>query len=304
MADEPKKDEQEIVGLEEEQNSSSSTPTPPGKIKKLLIPVAIGLAAFMLSITASRFLTGNSGHEPAADSGETAANNVSGESDESFAEDAAPADGNLTSESPGHTSNNVHDEYASKKESVVEAMARMEAEYRLLSQQQETTIDTTDIMAELSFLDYVTEQEDGKQKQTDKAADQPDNSPEKTSSTAMTAQDSVDTLNWLQVEMARLADQEMSISKKRRELDRLEKRVNKAMTKIEQAESARVINLARLYDSMRPEEVAKLFDNLSDDAVMAILPRMKAANAAKILAVMPPKRAARISTKMITVLED
>ncbi|RKX18764.1 MAG: magnesium transporter MgtE, partial [Candidatus Zixiibacteriota bacterium] len=71
----------------------------------------------------------------------------------------------------------------------------------------------------------------------------------------------------------------------------------------EQVESARITSIARLYDGMRPEQVGKLFENLDDKAVMAILPRMKSANAAKIMAIMPPKRAARISTKMITVME-
>jgi len=55
---------------------------------------------------------------------------------------------------------------------------------------------------------------------------------------------------------------------------------------------------------MKPEEVGKLFANLSDDIVLSILPQMKPANASKILALLPPKRAARISTSMITVLED
>jgi flagellar motility protein MotE (MotC chaperone) len=98
-------------------------------------------------------------------------------------------------------------------------------------------------------------------------------------------------------------NQKIELARDRKELQALEYQVNTALATLEQAESARVINLARLYDGMRPDAVAKLFENLNDEAVMVLLPRMKPANAAKILAIMPPKRAAKISTKMITVLE-
>jgi flagellar motility protein MotE (MotC chaperone) len=96
----------------------------------------------------------------------------------------------------------------------------------------------------------------------------------------------------------------MGIDKREKELEKLEYKVNQGLMKIGQAESARIINLARLYDGMKPEAVAQLFANLSDEVILSLLPRMKSANAAKILALMPPKRAARISTQMITVLED
>jgi len=120
----------------------------------------------------------------------------------------------------------------------------------------------------------------------------------------MSPQDSIDTLNWIQKEMAVLARQKDSINICRRDLAKLDKKVSQALIKIEQTEAARVTELARLYDGMRPEEVARLFDNLSDKVIISILPRMKSANAAKILALMKPKRAAKISTQMITVLED
>ncbi len=58
------------------------------------------------------------------------------------------------------------------------------------------------------------------------------------------------------------------------------------------------------YDGMKAQDIAKLFANLSDDVIISLIPRMKPANASKILALLPPKRAARLSTKMITVLED
>ncbi len=120
----------------------------------------------------------------------------------------------------------------------------------------------------------------------------------------VTAQDSIDTLNWLDKEMARLKKEKGDIERQRKQLEGLEKRIDQAMIQINEAESARIVNLARLYDGMKAQDVAKLFANLSDEVIISILPRMKPANASKILGLLPPKRAAKISTQMITVLED
>jgi flagellar motility protein MotE (MotC chaperone) len=144
-------------------------------------------------------------------------------------------------------------------------------------------IDTAAIMRELAFLDY--------------------NPEKKADSSPSAVRDSSDTLNWIQKEMAKLEEEKASVENKKKELQTLDARVNQGLEKLQQAESTRLVSLARLYDGMRPEEVAKLFENLDDSMVVAILPRMKAANAAKLLALLPPKRAALISTQLISVVE-
>ncbi len=144
-------------------------------------------------------------------------------------------------------------------------------------------IDTAAIMKELAFLDF---------------------NPEKKSDSSQSAvRDSSDTLNSIQKEFAKLQEEKVTIENKKKELEALDAKVNQGLQKLQQVESARMVSLARLYDGMRPEEVAKLFENLDDSMVVAILPRMKAANAAKLLALLPPKRAALISTQLISVVE-
>lgn len=169
----------------------------------------------------------------------------------------------------------------------------------------EDGLDTAAIMSELAFLDYTPEMEAEEKKQRQMAGGAlPDGGDYGFDGVAgMTPQDSVDTLNWLGQELEKLDKARADNAKQIKDLKALEYKIDQALIKIEQAESSRIINVARLYDGMRPEQVGKLFENLSDKAVMAILPRMKSANAAKIMAIMPPKRAARISTKMITILE-
>jgi flagellar motility protein MotE (MotC chaperone) len=144
-------------------------------------------------------------------------------------------------------------------------------------------IDTIAIMQELAFLYEPLE------KKVD------------TQVTAGAASGSSDTANWIQRETARIDTARTELEKQQKALEALDNKVNQSLIKLGQAQSARVISLARLYDGMRPDEVAKLFENLDDSLVVAILPRMKPVNAAKLLALLPPKRAAAISTQLITV---
>jgi len=144
-------------------------------------------------------------------------------------------------------------------------------------------IDTTEIMKGLDFLFGTPE--------TEKAeADS-------------VKRDSSDTLGNIQKEMAKLEEQKLILDIRQKEIDARSYKVDQGLKKLEQAESARVTNLARLYDGMKPNDVAKLFENLDDEIILTILPRMKPVNASKILGLMPPKRAAEISTRMITVVE-
>lgn len=119
----------------------------------------------------------------------------------------------------------------------------------------------------------------------------------------MSHEDSVDAMNWLDKEKALLTDREQKLSAREKELQILERSVSQKMTIIEQAESGRVSNLAKLYDGMDPRSVAKLMSNLDNLTVVSILPRMKIKSASAVLALLPPKRAAKLSKQMITIAE-
>lgn len=117
----------------------------------------------------------------------------------------------------------------------------------------------------------------------------------------MTKEDSIAQVNWLDKEKAALAQREKELNTRQRDLDRLEKEVNKKLLNIEQAESTRIAQLAKLYDGMDPRAVANLLSNLDDPTVVAILPRMKLKNASAVLQLMPAQRAAKLSKQMITI---
>lgn len=144
--------------------------------------------------------------------------------------------------------------------------------------------DTNEVMKELAFLDF-----DFEEKTPVKPED----------SAAVT-----DSLSEIQKARELLAAEKAELDKKQAELQEKENKVTQGLAKIDDAETARIISLARLYDGMKAEDVAQLVANLDDSLVVAIIPRMKPANAAKLLALLPPKRAASISTQLITIIDE
>ena len=117
----------------------------------------------------------------------------------------------------------------------------------------------------------------------------------------MNADDSLAALSWLEAEKKKLKESNKALDEKARRLEALERSVNQKLTKIDQAEAARLNGLAKLYNGMKADKVAKMMVKLDDKTIVAILPRMKSAQAAKILGMLPPSRGARISKEMITL---
>ncbi|MDF1545418.1 MAG: hypothetical protein P1R58_09980 [bacterium] len=116
-------------------------------------------------------------------------------------------------------------------------------------------------------------------------------------------EDSVKKVAWFEKEQARLDKREKELKSRSQKLEKLDRDISRKVILIEQAESARVASLAKLYDGMDPRSVAKLMANLDDPTVVSILPRMKSKNASQVLALFPAKRGARLSKQMITIAE-
>ena len=142
------------------------------------------------------------------------------------------------------------------------------------------------IMENLAVLDYEPSQNDLEENEA-----------------GISVEDSVKAVNWLQQEKTTLAQKENELDARQGELERLDKQVTQKILRIEQAESARVASLAKLYDGMDSRAVAKLMGNLDDETVVSILPRMKIKNASAVLQLLPAPRAAKLSKQMITIAE-
>lgn len=63
----------------------------------------------------------------------------------------------------------------------------------------------------------------------------------------------------------------------------------------EAAEKKRISKLARIYDSMKPEDAAKALDGVEPETVVLILQKMNEGSAANVLAKMEPMMAAQIT---------
>ncbi len=63
----------------------------------------------------------------------------------------------------------------------------------------------------------------------------------------------------------------------------------------EAAEKKRISKLARIYDSMKPEDAAKALDGVELETIVLILQKMNEGNAAQVLAKMEPLMAAQVT---------
>lgn len=104
---------------------------------------------------------------------------------------------------------------------------------------------------------------------------------------------------WIEREKNTLATEKAAQDRRERELNLRERDIDQKLTKLQQIEASKYNDLAKLYDGMKPEQVARLIIKLDNKTIVAILPRMKRANASKILGLLPPERGARISREMI-----
>jgi flagellar motility protein MotE (MotC chaperone) len=116
--------------------------------------------------------------------------------------------------------------------------------------------------------------------------------------------DSLAAADRIKSERTALAKKEDELNARQKELDLLEKKLSQALLRIEQAESARTADLAKLYDKMEANAVAQLMANLDDETAVMILPKMKPQNASAVMQLLPPQRAAVLSKRMITIAEQ
>jgi len=152
-------------------------------------------------------------------------------------------------------------------------------------EQDESVLQT--LLASLDALDYVPDEKDLTQE-----------------SVGMSVEDSIEAVNWLELEKSKLADHQKELEAREKRLNVLDSKIQQKILVIEQAESVRITKLAKLYDGMEAGAVAKLVANLDDETVVSLLPRMKLKNASAVLSLMPPARAARLSKQMITIAEN
>jgi flagellar motility protein MotE (MotC chaperone) len=119
----------------------------------------------------------------------------------------------------------------------------------------------------------------------------------------LSASDSLEAVDWFTKEETRLSKKEAELAQREQQIAKLDASVSKKIIRVEQAETARIGTLAKMYDGMDPKAVAKLMADLDDETIVSILPRMKTNNASSVMGLLPPPRAAKLSKQMITIAD-
>ncbi|MEW5701273.1 MAG: hypothetical protein AB1792_03490 [Candidatus Zixiibacteriota bacterium] len=97
----------------------------------------------------------------------------------------------------------------------------------------------------------------------------------------------------LQIESAR-------VQAEKQELHRLKAEVEQLLAKQNGIANEKVLYMAKLLDGMKPDELTPLMAKLDNGTILSVLPNMKPQNASKVLALLPPERAAEIATQLLT----
>jgi flagellar motility protein MotE (MotC chaperone) len=258
-------------GAEEQAPAPDSAESKLGGLKKYGLFGGIGVAAIAITVALVFMFAG--GEETAQENGADPGHETA------VAEKAATADEPEEHQEPV-------DKEGAEDELGAEEVDNLDF---LIDESDQSVIDQ--ITASLEFLDY-----------------DPDNGAlsdlEAEEGSGMSVADSMEAVNWLVQEKAALSEREASLEKREKDLERLDQEVQRKILIVEQAESNRISKLAKLYDGMDPRSVTRLMANLDDATVVSVISRMKQKNASQVLALLSPKRAARLSKMMITIAEN
>jgi flagellar motility protein MotE (MotC chaperone) len=94
---------------------------------------------------------------------------------------------------------------------------------------------------------------------------------------------------------ATLKAAEVKLEKKLNDLKKFKTQVDEALVAYNQQEDARITNLVKIYENMKPKDAAKIFDGLDVPVLLQVIGKMKEAKTAPILAQMSADKATMIT---------
>jgi flagellar motility protein MotE (MotC chaperone) len=112
--------------------------------------------------------------------------------------------------------------------------------------------------------------------------------------------DTIAELSLLERRQREIAAEEKAIAAQKEELESLRAEVEKLLGKKAKVAEEKVIYIAKLIDGMKAEEMSGLITNLDNATILAVLPKMKPQTASRVLALLPPKRAAEITKELLS----
>jgi flagellar motility protein MotE (MotC chaperone) len=97
----------------------------------------------------------------------------------------------------------------------------------------------------------------------------------------------------------RIAVEHGEIAARKEEVESLLSRVEAHVSEMETERGQMLDQLARVYETMKPDEAAEILSGIDVDTSTDIIRRMKERNAAGVMASLEPRAAARISQRML-----
>jgi flagellar motility protein MotE (MotC chaperone) len=102
----------------------------------------------------------------------------------------------------------------------------------------------------------------------------------------------------IEVRAAMLKAAESRIDKKVEEMKSLQATIERLLAAYDDQQEKKVVNLVKIYESMKPKEAAKIFEELEMDVLLMVVERINSRRLAPILAVMNPQKAREVTVEL------
>jgi flagellar motility protein MotE (MotC chaperone) len=115
----------------------------------------------------------------------------------------------------------------------------------------------------------------------------------------LSEEDSVKHVAWYVAQKEEIDRERVRLRAEMAELQQLKMETEALLTERKNLEQNNIANMAKLFDTMKAQEVAAIIQNIPDMKVGLILQKMKKQNASKVMAELPSERAATITMQLI-----
>lgn len=102
----------------------------------------------------------------------------------------------------------------------------------------------------------------------------------------------------LEIREAALAEAEAQLAKRAEELERIRQQVEQQIARLTAGDDARIAQLVKVYEAMKPKQAAEVFDRLELELLTRVASRIREAKMAAILAAMDPEKARRVTIEL------
>ena len=102
----------------------------------------------------------------------------------------------------------------------------------------------------------------------------------------------------LEDEKQDLRTAEAALQSRLLELQKLRDQIREMLTDLDGEREQRVVNLVKMFESMRPKQAAGILEVTDDEIALEVLERMNQGKAGKTLAAMEPTRAAALAERI------